>query len=51
MIYPLVRSGVRTAISVEPDIHVVGEADNGLNAIKMTRQLRPTWYSWKCQCL
>jgi DNA-binding NarL/FixJ family response regulator len=39
--HPLVRNGVRMAISTEPDIHVVGEADSGLHAIQMVRMLKP----------
>ena len=37
----LVRSGFRMMLSVEPDLEVVGEADNGRTAIEQARVLRP----------
>ncbi|MEV8638725.1 response regulator transcription factor [Streptosporangium sp. NPDC051023] len=39
--HPLVRNGVRMAISDKLDINVVGEADSGLHAIQMARMLKP----------
>jgi DNA-binding NarL/FixJ family response regulator len=37
----LVRSGLRLILQSEPDFEVVGEAENGEDAIQQTRQLRP----------
>ena len=37
----LVRSGFRMMLSVEPDLVVVGEADNGAVALEQARVLRP----------
>jgi DNA-binding NarL/FixJ family response regulator len=37
----LVRSGFRMMLSVEPDLEVVGEADNGATALEQARALRP----------
>jgi len=37
----LVRSGFRMMLSVEPDLEVVGEADNGATALEQARVLRP----------
>jgi DNA-binding NarL/FixJ family response regulator len=37
----LVRSGFRMMLSVEPDLVVVGEADNGAVALEQARALRP----------
>jgi DNA-binding NarL/FixJ family response regulator len=37
----LVRSGFSLILSVEPDLDVVGEASNGDEAVRLTRQLRP----------
>ena len=37
----LVRSGFRMMLSVEPDLEVVGEADNGAVAVEQARALRP----------
>ena len=37
----LVRSGFRMMLSVEPDLDVVGEADNGATALDQARALRP----------
>jgi DNA-binding NarL/FixJ family response regulator len=37
----VVRQGLRSLLSAEPDIEVVGEADNGRQAIKMAADLRP----------
>ena len=37
----LVRSGFRMMLSVEPELEVVGEADNGATALDQARVLRP----------
>jgi len=38
---PLFREGLRTMLSVHPDFEVVGEAGNGVEAIKLARSLLP----------
>ena len=38
---PLFREGLRTLLSVQPDLKVVGEAGNGEEAIKLCRTLKP----------
>jgi DNA-binding NarL/FixJ family response regulator len=37
----LVRAGFRALLDAEPDIEVVGEAGNGIEAIELTRALMP----------
>ena len=37
----IVREGLRKLLEAENDIEVVGEADNGRQAVEMTRKLRP----------
>jgi NarL family two-component system response regulator LiaR len=39
--HPLMRQALRTAIDVEPDMHVVGEASNGQEAVEGARQWQP----------
>ncbi|MFN8526751.1 MAG: response regulator transcription factor [Chloroflexota bacterium] len=39
--HQLMRQGVRRLLEAEPDITVVGEASNGLEAQQMARQLQP----------
>jgi two-component system, NarL family, response regulator LiaR len=38
---PIVRHGLRAMIASEPDLQVIGEADDGGTAVRMARQLRP----------
>ena len=37
----LVRTGFRMILESEPDIEVVGEATNGLEAVSLARETRP----------
>jgi DNA-binding NarL/FixJ family response regulator len=39
--HPVVREGLITMISREPDFKVVGEAKNGLEAVEKVKQLKP----------
>jgi DNA-binding NarL/FixJ family response regulator len=39
--HSLVRRGFRRMLEDEPDIHVVGEASDGEDAVKLTRSLKP----------
>jgi NarL family two-component system response regulator LiaR len=38
---PILRQGLRALLASEPDIHVVGEADSGAEAVSLARRLRP----------
>ena len=37
----VVRQGLRIFLSLDPDIQVVGEAENGREALEMARELEP----------
>jgi DNA-binding NarL/FixJ family response regulator len=39
--HTVVRQGLRSLLSAEPDIEVVGEAENGRQAVQMAAQLKP----------
>ncbi|HYU19426.1 MAG TPA: response regulator transcription factor [Chloroflexota bacterium] len=39
--HPILRSGLKLLLRAEPDMDVVGEANNGREAVDKTRQLRP----------
>ena len=38
---PMLRMGYRMILDAQPDLNVVGEAENGLEAIEMTARLEP----------
>ena len=40
--HPVVRQGLQTLLSQEPDFRIVGEASNGLHTIEMVKRLKPT---------
>jgi chemotaxis response regulator CheB len=40
--YALVRQAIRSMLGVYPDIHIVGEARNGLEAISLVEKFRPS---------
>ncbi len=37
----IVRQGIRSIFEGEPDLEVVGETDNGLDAVRLVRELKP----------
>jgi DNA-binding NarL/FixJ family response regulator len=39
--YDVVRQGIRHILEREPDFEVVGDTDNGQEAVKLARELRP----------
>ncbi|HKT05490.1 MAG TPA: response regulator transcription factor [Rugosimonospora sp.] len=38
---PMQRSGFRAILGTEPDLHIVGEAGDGLEAVELARRLQP----------
>jgi two-component system response regulator NreC len=39
--HAMLRAGLKALINAEPDMHVVGEAGNGEEAVRLAEQLRP----------
>ena len=43
---PLIRSGLKAIINAEPDLAVLGEADDGATVTPLVRRLCPDVVSW-----
>ena len=41
---PILRSGLRLLLGAEPDLEVVGEANNGIEAVEQTTGCGRTWW-------
>src|SRR5260221_841851 len=39
--HPLLRSGIAALVDTQPDMRMVGEASNGIEAVQFHRQLNP----------
>jgi DNA-binding NarL/FixJ family response regulator len=39
--HPVVRDGLRSMLSTQPDFHVIGEAVNGIEAVQLAARLKP----------
>ncbi len=39
--HPLLRSGIAALVDTQPDMRMVGEASNGIEAVQLHRQLNP----------
>lgn len=39
--HAIIRDGIAAILAVQPDIELIGEARNGLEAVQLTRQLHP----------
>lgn len=39
--HPSVRAGLKLRFGLEPDLQIVGEADDGLSAVQMAQALQP----------
>ena len=39
--HPMMREAMRTALEEEPDLNVIGEASDGLQAVRMYKELEP----------
>ena len=39
--HPIVREGLHALLSTEPDMQIVGQAANGVDAVRMVRELKP----------
>jgi DNA-binding NarL/FixJ family response regulator len=40
--YALIRAGIRSLLSAEPDLEVIGEVDNGKDAVRQAVALKPS---------
>jgi CheY-like chemotaxis protein len=48
--HPVVRRGMVALLSSLDGVEVVGEADNGEDAVREAQVLRRTSWSWTCRC-
>lgn len=39
--HPVVRAGIRTLVAAQPDMEIVGEANDGVTAVELAERLRP----------
>jgi two-component system, NarL family, response regulator LiaR len=42
--HELLRTGISATVASEPDLEVVGEAEDGEEALELCRKLHPAWY-------
>lgn len=48
--HAVLRAAVRSVLSLEPDLEVVGEADDGVKSYLFCARLLPTSSCWICRC-
>ena len=39
--HAILRDGIKSALKIEPSINIIGEAENGLEAIRLSSELKP----------
>ena len=48
--HKVMREGLRIVLDREADLEVVGEADDGVTAVRLRGSFDPMWWSWTFRC-
>jgi len=48
--HKILRDGIKAILERTTEFHVVGEVENGIDAVKICKKIQPIWFSWISDC-